>query len=357
MVLYIYCFSKKTKNSNEETQKELIKDNYKGVKITEYISKYDKSKYYIFKIIIVIFLDLLCDLAFFIFYETNKNANYHKIEHRIENDITNNLDVLMRYILSSLLLKIKIKRHHKFSFIIISITSLLILILNIIEIHFYPGEDKDEKLSWIFVIFLSIKSVLYPLEEIAAKSLFNNDYILPESLMFIRSIGINILLIIITPILYYSLDFNLNFNPKDNNISLLIFAIVLFSVTSFIKSYLTLKVIYYYSVQSVSFLIISDSIIDSFVVIIKSFSKENIEIIFAFVQMIFIIISIFVIFVYDEIIIIYKCDMDIDCNNTIITRGLKDKNRMFINDDDNEIKETVEMTQKLIPSVTLYGLE
>ena len=134
MVLYIYCFLKKTKNSNEETQKELIKDNYKGVKITEYISKYDKSKYYIFKIIIVIFLDLLCDLAFFIFYETNKNATYEKIENRIENDITNNLDVLMRYILSSLLLKIKIKRHHKFSFIIISITSLLILILNIIEI-------------------------------------------------------------------------------------------------------------------------------------------------------------------------------------------------------------------------------
>ena len=175
--------------------------------------------------------------------------------------------------------------------------------------------------------------------------------------MFIRSIGINILLIIITPILYYSLNVNLKFNPKHNNIFLLIFAIVLYSVTLFIKSYLTLKVIYYYSVQSVSFLIISDSIIDSFVVIIKSFSKENIEIIFAFVQMIFIIISIFVIFVYDEIIIIYKCDMDIDCNNTIIARGLKDKNRMFINDDDNEPKGTVEMTQKLIPSMTMYGLE
>ena len=73
--------------------------------------------------------------------------------------------------------------------------------------------------------------------------------------------------------------------------------------------------------------------------------------------MIFIIISIFVIFVYDEIIIIYKCDMDKDCNNTIITRGLKDKNRMLINGDDNETKGTVEMTQKLIPSATLYGLE
>jgi len=85
-----------------------------------------------------------------------------------------------------------------------------------------------------------------------------------------------------------------------------------------------LKVIYYFSAQSVSFLIISESIACSVAEIIKYFKQnsfDSINIINLFIEIIVILNTTFGTLVYDEIIIIKKFGMNLNVRTEITLRG------------------------------------
>ena len=118
--------------------------------------------------------------------------------------------------------------------------------------------------------------------------------------------------------------------------------IILYTLSSFVKSYLLVKVIYYFSAQSVSFLIISESIACSFADIIKYF-KENsfdiVNIINLFIEIIVILNTSFGTLVYDEILIIKKNGMDLNVRTEIALRGKLEVESIGVVDNESDGEE------------------
>ena len=179
----------------------------------------------------------------------------------------------------------------------------------------------DTKITWIYIAILSIRAVLFPLEDIIIKKVFTIYYILPETLMFLRGLIVLIHIIIITPILYHHLKMTCSNEYDSSKISTNIKIIISYIVATFSKAYLVLKVIYYFSSQSVSFLIIAESITGSITQIIKDIGSRNDKFYFIIMEIIAILIVLFATLVYDEIIIIKKCEFDKNVATEIIKRA------------------------------------
>jgi len=242
LVLYINCSLKGKRfidNSivhRTESVVEMIQGKEKTI---------SKTKSYLQKIILIIVLDYLNRLIVFIFYVSNKDAEHDIIYHKAQKDIIIHLDIIIRYILSIFLLKIKIFKHHKCSFFLILINFLILIPTDAISLHFYTP-NKDERLTYIYIGMYSIRAFLYPYEDVIIKKLFKDDYILPEYLMFFRGVGEFIIILCVTPIFYFSLcaDDILILNENKLKIAL---TIILYILSSFIKSYLLILFFQIYS--------------------------------------------------------------------------------------------------------------
>ena len=179
--------------------------------------------------------------------------------------------------------------------------------------------------------------------------------------MFIRGIGELILILIITPILYFTFNGGnkIEFNPNVGDIT---WVVILYTISSFIKEYLIMKVIYFFSSQSVSFLIISESITASICEIILYFNSEGkaIKSVFFVIQIIVIFITTFGTLVFDEIIVIKKWGLDLNvaaeislrARSEIISISNFDDDTIEDNDEDgDEDKDNIDESKlDLIPS-------
>jgi predicted permease len=112
-----------------------------------------------------------------------------------------------------------------------------------------------------------------------------------------------LLLLVLTPILFFSFKQKLEFNFDI----IVTITMIFYTLTAFLKAYILLKIIYHYSSQSVSFLIISQSFggfISRFVKITKEEKESNEYKYFLIIlEFIGILIALFATLVYDEIII------------------------------------------------------
>ena len=118
--------------------------------------------------------------------------------------------------------------------------------------------------------------------------------------------------------------------------------IVIYVSSSFIKSYLLLKVIYYFSSQSVSFLLISESITGSITEIINFFSSDDsnyVNIIFLAIDILIILLTSFGTLLYNEIIVIKKWGLDKNVAREITTRALLEVDKIKILDNEDEDDE------------------
>ena len=319
-----------------------------------------KTKKFYIKMALICSLDYIDRLASFIFYQTNKGAKHENIYHKAQTDIITHLDILFRYIFSIFFLKTKIFKHHKFSIAIICIAFIILIPTDIISIHYFPIENHiDINLTYIYIAVFSIRGIFFPLEDTIVKKVFIEDYILPEHFMFFRGIGDFIIIILVTPILYFSLYAENVFSFGD--VTKIIITIILYTLSSFIKAYLLIKVIYYFSSQSVSFLIISESVTGSICEIIKFFISKDYEhyLIFLIIEILVIFVTTFGTLVYDEIIIIKKWGLEIDVASEISSRATLEANRISIiedeNDDNEEEEEYEEDTKEnILPESIAY---
>jgi hypothetical protein len=185
---------------------------------------------------------------------------------------------------------------------------------------------KDEFImthTLFYVSILVLRSISLPLEDTIIKQLLSDSYILPEYLMFLRGIFEAIIIICITPILYYSfgIKWAIYFEKKH------IITIIVYTLSSFVKSYFLIKIIYHFSSQSVSFLVISESVtgsINEIIEFIKDENKEPLDILLLILEMIGILIIAFATLLYDEVIIIKKWKLDENVKSGIISRGEED---------------------------------
>ena len=148
LVIYTQCSMKqKNKNKNED-----VLERRSTINKIEYISVEEKSlhksKSFIYKMILICILDFINRAAFYIFYQTNKDANHENISHKAQKDIIIHLDILARYAFSILLLKNKIFKHHKLSIILITIGFIILIPIDIMEI--INSKKIEDRLSYIY---------------------------------------------------------------------------------------------------------------------------------------------------------------------------------------------------------------
>ena len=225
------------------------------------------------------------------------------------------------------MLKTKIYKHHKWSIIAIIIGFILVVPLDILRL--YKDDNINTLHSTYYIIIFIYKAVLFPLEDTLIKKFFTDYYILPEYLLF--SIGIiqTIIILIFTLIFYFAniIHFDVSYNTGNIIVSFV------YTISSFIKKYILVKLIYYYSSQTVSFLIISQSIASSIQDIIDFFQttdKSTIEF-YVYTSFIFGLIAVVIIIigtmVYDEIIIVNKWGLNLNVKKGIYERSLSEIER------------------------------
>ena len=314
LVLYIK-FSFKTQQSKIEKEK----DDFKGKLIYEE-QELNKSNNLMLKSIIICVSTYLSRSLYWISYAIT-GVNNDDVSHQLQKDVVNTLDIVMRYIFSILFLHIIIHKHRIVSMIGIFIGFLILLPSDIALIHFNNPEKLKPSVGYVSI--LALRGITIPLEDTLIKKLFTENYVLPENFMLFRGIIVGIIIVVLTPILYFS--FHLTWKITFNYINII--SIIIYTLASSVKSYFLLKIIYYFSSQSVSFLVISESVTGSILQIINFINdtkKDPEDIILVIVEIIGIIILAFSTLLYDEIIIIKKWGLEVNVRKEIINRGKKD---------------------------------
>ena len=318
LVLYIKCsFRRQSKIKKANAEVALIYDNYEA----------NKKKKLIKRLIIICVLDYLSRSLYWISYAITgaKNGN---VSHQLQKDIVNTLDILMRYIFSIFILHIIIHKHRIVSMVSIFVGFVILLPADFILLH--RDEEKSMGKSVVYVAILALRGIFIPFEDTIIKKLYTDNYVLPENFMLYRGVLECLIIIVVTPVLYFSFGVKWDIYFSRENI----ITIIIYTLCAFVKSYFLLKIIYHFSSQSVSFLVISESVTGSILGIIsfiKDEDKEAIEIILLIMELIGILIITFATLLYDEVIIINKLNLNLYVRKDIIRRG------------EDEVSKTIEL--------------
>ena len=313
LIIYLNCVVSKKSGYKNKNKVKLIYKNPIG----------KKTKYYYLKLLLISFLEILSYSFYFIFFLFMKGEN-ENISSKTAKDVFTLLDIIIRYILSIIILKIKIFKHHIWSIFAIIIGFFLIVPFDICDVYF--EEEINNVVASIYIGVISLKSVFYPLENTYVKKFFNEFYVLPEYLLFSIGVVEVIIFLIITPILYAInvLKFNFNFGTE------IVTMTIIYIFTKAVREYILIKFIYLFSSQFVAFLIISLPISGSIMDIINFIrTKDKSQIpVYAYISFPFELISLgFIIFgtlMYDEIIIVNKFGLNFNVKKGIIERALID---------------------------------
>ena len=337
LVLYIKRSSKSKKIKNKEIIEQQPSDliYIKSTKLTK--------KFYI-KLIIIAILDYISKSSIWMSFAITQ-AIRKEVSFNLQKNITLTLDIIMRYIFSVFILNIIVYKHRKFSMITIGLGLAILIIIDIILMILNRSNYFNVAKTFFFTAIASISSFVSPYEDTYVRQIFSEEYLYPANLQFYRTIAELILISVITPILYFSFKLKIEFISE--NLIIIIPIIIINTLAASVKDYITLKIIYHYSSQSVSFLIISISFgcsIAKFIDIFRYDLKEDQwKIIFILLEIIIIIIILFASLVYDEIIIINKYELNKNVKIGIINRGeLEMENMTLLRDSQLEDIQIVE---------------
>ena len=315
LVLYTFCAFR---NTNKTKIFHIGKTNTTGSIQLIYENKEDyRSKYFFLKLLVICVLDYLSRSLYWISYAITGATN-ENVSHQLQKDVVNTFDILMRYIFSILILKSVIHKHRVLSLIIIIFGFLLLLPADFLLIIGEPEIDMGKTLSYVGI--LAFRAIFIPLSDTICKQLFADNYILPQNLMFSKALLEMVIIIIITPTLFFSfgLEWEISFEVEN------IITIIIYTLAASVKAYFLLKIIYHFSSQSVSFLVISESVtgsINEIITFIKDPDKEVTDIILLILELIGILIIAFATLLYDEVIIIKKWNLDKNVKSGIISRA------------------------------------
>ena len=335
LYLYIRIASMSPKKKEEKKEKEEEND-----LIYEEMSPAPRNNNLIIvmKGIIISILEYLSRSFYWISYAII-SVKSKEISHLLQKDLLISTDIFVRYIFSIFVLKSVIYKHGKFSLILMGIGFIILLTADFLLI-FCATSNLNINKTLSFTGILLFRSVIIPYEHTLIKQLFLNNYIIPELMQFIRGLFELVIILIITPILYYSFNLDSKFNFDKLTVIFMIINILV----GFIKAYILLKVIYNYSIQSVSFLLISQSLpysIYGIIYVFKYVEEKNADdfILISF-EILGILIILFATLVYDEIIIINKWNLNKNVKLFIMKRG-EDENEDMDNLDDMHLMPTI----------------
>ena len=353
---FLVIYTKSSFRKKNETKRKRAK----GEIILIYKSPIDVNKK--LKLLILIsFLDFIARSPYFCYYLYKKV----RILQRNQTDIIVAIDIFMRYFFSKIILKTKIYKHHRWA-IIISIFGFLILfaidLLGIIE------SEKDFCDKILFLVFLLPLAICYPLEDTYNKILLSDDFLLPHTLMFNRGLIEFVILVIFSLILYLTGNLQLEYT-FGNDIILYILLKTGYTIISFVKAFCLMEIIYNFTSQYVSFLIVSESFAGTLNLLINFFIDRkklpyiysydnNLPIILIIIELLSLCIITFGTLMYNEIIIINKCKL-----NEYTKKGLLDKEKKDLktlhededeNENENENENNVSKTNTIEIEITVH---
>ena len=213
---------------------------------------------------------------------------------------------------------------------------IILLLADLFDILFIKNSGKNLGNTLLFFIPFLLRTFSLSYEHTLIKQIFLQNFILPESLLFYRGIIEILLILIITPILFFSFQLKWDFHFEIENILISIYFIIACSA----QAYIILKVIYFYSSQSVSFLLISQCLGNSITAIVDVFRDgEKREISFIILEIIAIFIILFAVLVYDEVIIINKWNLNKNVRTMISSRGECEMDRIRNHNDEDDIPQ------------------
>ena len=252
--LYLYtCITTRTKKEKqeEEEKNEIKKKNSESGNSIEYIyNDLSVQKNKISLIVLVSILYYLGNSVDFYYYLIidKKRMRNGEISWLIS------IDIISRCIFSHYLLKSKIYKHHKMSLI------LIVLSLCIMSAIAFIALDEVDSQRWPYFLFLPIKFIILPLEDVINKILLTEKFMLAHTLVFFRGIGVMFIYIILIPIFYFTNTFEFELNvlneTEDGKYSgaIKILLVILYVLFLSFRSLSIMKVIYNFSPQHVSFL-------------------------------------------------------------------------------------------------------
>jgi len=277
-------------------------------------------------LILISFLDFISRSGYFWFsFFINKG----RMLNRYNLDIIIAIDILMRYFFSRIILKTYLYNHHITAIIISIIGFVSMSLLDIISIII---EGKDVSNKFLFLLFILPRSIFYPLEDVLNKILLSNDFLLPHTLMYDRGLIEFIILFIISLILLLTGKLTLTFKYGEEAVYIILFRIVNI-IISFAEAFCLMEVIYIFTSQYVSFLIVSESFagVLNFLININindgKFPSPYKNNTFIFIDILSLITITFGTLMYNEMIIINKWGLQ---ENTKTGLLLKEQNDFII---------------------------
>ena len=317
---FLYLYLKQSTKSNKKEEQKLIRTETKKSLNQLIYNQYDRILRgpFIKKFIIIAILDYLSRSFFWIAYAIS-GAKKEEISLLLERDMVISIDVFMRYIFSIFILKIEVYRHLIVSIIGTVIGFVTLVVTDFLSIEFTVNTIKLNKTSY-YVGILILRGISFPFEDTLVTQVFKAYHIFPELFQKIRGILEMIIIIVITPILFFSFGLELDFHFGAEQIITMIF----YTIALFVKAYFLLKIIFHFSSQSVSFLIISESFggaITEIIEIIQDKDKNIVDLVLIILEILGIIIIFIGSLVYNEIIIINKWGLNKNVKRDIIIRG------------------------------------
>ena len=255
LIIGIFHFIYIIKNKDEYKKRSQIEYNNNITQIRFMFNNEKNRKLRIIKIIFIIsFIDIICQLllpiSYLIEYAIDPNNSLKATTDRFYSLLF--IDIISRYLLSLYVLKTYFYYHHYLAFILNFISALIFFIIDIIF--------EFNNCGGLYIAISIIKIILYSFEDILNKAAFTSLYLYPRSLVFYKGIFQLVVYLPIITILFFAFhlhDFEdlYNFFLKQTQ---LFICFVPFNV---LRSIYLVEVIDKFSVQHMSFLRVSESLL------------------------------------------------------------------------------------------------
>ena len=260
-----------------------------------------------FKIILIISsVDIICQLLvpIKVIVEFKKYKDFKNLDETYLYSLLI-FDIFARYFFSRWILKTYFYAHHKLSFLLTFIGLTIIMIADsFVKIDFKWFSNNHEKFDLLYILFLSIRFILYSFEDIMNKVAFRALSILPCTLIFYNGL-IQLCFFIIISILFFTyINYDITLLEDVSSKSKEILYLFVYLPFNIMRNLYLIRVIDKFSAQHMAFLRVLESLSIFVFTEIKNGKDKRERKLYYILQLIGFLILCFASLMHNELIII-----------------------------------------------------
>ena len=266
-------------------------------KIIEKIKNRLSRRYKYFYIFLISFLEFICRSTDFFYLIIIGSIPIRKEQLTWLIPV----DIIARIVLSRRVLKLNLFRHHYFSLVLVILG---FLSMSICEFQTINEIDLN---NWPYFIFIIIRNILLPLEDVYNKILLTDKFLLPHYLMFWRGLFNCVFLALLCLCFFLTRVIKYEFNiPNEMNSAIYLLHKIILIIFYFCKAFIYLKIIDVFSPQHVAFC--NTALYLYLFFLWKKKSGDNFYL--SFLDYFSLILIIFATLIFNEILIINACGLN-----------------------------------------------